>query len=121
MDRSFWEQACKAAANRPVSELKQSNYIASAVAVSRSRCQMNLPRRLLMHSSDFPLRIWCRVQRDILLAGLQATAVEAERREEQRGGWRPRVEGPAAVQRVDVRWLRGGCRHVLSFLAMAKF
>jgi hypothetical protein len=85
MDRSFWEPACKAAANRPVSELKQSNYNASAVAVSRSRCQMILPRRLLMHSSDFPLRIWCRVQRDILLAGLQAAAVEAERREEQRG------------------------------------
>ena len=118
MDRNFWEQACKAAVNRPVSELKQSNYIASAVAVSRSRCQMILPRRLLMHSSDFPLRIWCRVQRDILFAGLKAAAVEAER---QRRGWRPRVEGPAAVQRLDVRWLRGGCRHVLYFLAMAKF
>jgi hypothetical protein len=31
------------------------------------------------------------------------------------------VEGPAAFQRLDVRWLPGGCRHILSFLPMAKF
>ena len=72
---------------------------------------MTLPRCLLTQSSDFRLRIWCRVQRDILFAGLQAAAVAAERREEQRGGWGPRVEEPADVQRLDVRRLFGGaCR-----------
>ena len=111
MDRNFWEQACNASVSRPVSELKQSNYIANAVAVSYIRCKMTLPRCLLTQSSDFRLRIWCRVQRDILFAGLQTAAVEAERREVQRGGGRPRVEEPAAIQRLDVRWLRGrACR-----------
>ena len=106
MDPNFWAQACNAAVSRPVSALRQSHYLASAVAVSHSRCQ--IPCRLLMQLSDFHLRIWCRVQRGILLAGLQAAAVEAER---ERGGRRPRVEEPAAVQRLDVRWLRGGrCR-----------
>ncbi len=64
-----------------------------------------------MSSTDFHVRFWCCVQLSVLLAGLQAAAVEAERREEQRGGGRPRVEKPAAIQRLDVRWLRGGaCR-----------
>ena len=84
MDRNFWEKACNASVSRPVSALKQSNYVANAVAVSYIHCNMTLPRCLLTQSSDFRLRIWCRVQRDILFAGLQAAAVEAER---QRGGW----------------------------------
>jgi hypothetical protein len=70
MDRNFWEQACNATVSRPVSALKHSNYIANAVAVNHSRSHMNLPRRLLTHSPDFHLRIWCRGQRDILFAGL---------------------------------------------------
>ena len=49
MDRNFWEQACNAAANRPVSALKQTNYIANAVAVIRSRCQITLPCHMLTH------------------------------------------------------------------------
>ncbi len=121
MDRSFWEQACNATVSRPLSALKQSNYIANTVAVNLSRCHMNLPRRLLTLSPDFHLRMWCRGQRDILFAGLQAAAVEAEWREEQRGGRGPRVEEPADVLRLDVHWLLGGSRHILPLNATAKF
>ena len=70
MDRNFWAQACNTSANRPLSELRQDNIVANVVAVSCFALPDFGSRRLLTPSSDFVVLLCCRVQRDILFAGL---------------------------------------------------
>ena len=106
-----WAQACNTALNRPFPERTRAGIAANSVAVRH----FTLPgrfvasRRLLTLSTDFGLRYCCRFLRDFLFAGLQVTALEAER---QRGGREPSLEEPAAVQRLDVCKLRGGHRFI---------
>ena len=106
-----WAQACNTAIKRPVPEMRAASNAANGVAVSHitlpGRCAAS--RRLLTPSTDFDLRYCCRFLCYFLFAGLQAAALEAQR---QRGGRGPGLEESAAVQRLDVCKLRGGCRYV---------
>jgi hypothetical protein len=90
MDTDFWVKACNVSFSRPVEELRQRNDTAYGVAVSCLALPGAwLPRPLLTPSSDFRFRHFRRCQHGILLVGLQAASMEAER---ERDSWRPHME-----------------------------
>ena len=111
-DKDFWMRECNAS-SRSTFELLQSNNISGWVAVSRLFVSSLSP--LLRHAvclfllSDHAVCICCCDERDMLRAAAQAAAVAATR---LGGGGRPHMGAPRHVQRLDVRWLRCGHRHV---------
>ncbi len=99
----FWREACNASASRPV--WQQTQYINAAYGVAVSAFSFLSSIHRLTPPIGHTVHFRRCSKRCLLFAGIQAAALEAER---LGGGWGPNLEEPAPIQRLDVRWLRGG-------------